>query len=345
MRLFLTRRAAVTALAASALLAGAGSIAATAANASTTVTATTSVANHPDTTIGGLPGTACGTSPNGPTWASDNYTSTITAVANATPANTYEVTIHDVGTYTAFADPTTCDPLLSTGSLVGDYSLSVTSTTAPSASALHASYNGAVSTTQMVQDLFGDNASSVVGGDYTFSYQGGNYVQNTAGETGDVKAVACTVTVSSIADHTSVLNKAISTLQVAATSNYPTSGMQYAAKNLPKGLQIDQATGKITGTPTATGTNLVTVGAINATYTTEAAPCADTTTFNWTVSLTTPSPSSSPSGNGYPKGGVATGGGKPVSSPWLPLGAALAGIGAFALVGGVTVARRRQQTR
>lgn len=346
MRLFLARRAAVTALSAFALLAGAGSLAATAADASTTVTATTSVTNHPDTT--NVSGGACNSTiepQNGPVWAFDNYQSQITAVAASTPANTYAVTITDTGSYVAFADPTTCVALLSTGSLTGTYDLTVTSPVAPSASSLKASYNGVVSTTQMVQDFFSDQATDVVGGDYDFSYQGGNYVQNTAGETGDVKAVACTVSVSNIADQTSVLNKAISPLQVTATSNYPTSGMQYAAKNLPKGLHINQATGKITGTPTGVGTNMVTVGAINATYSTEAALCADTTTFKWTVRLTAPGPSSSPSGNGYPTGGVQTGGGKPVTSPWLPFGLFLAVISGLGMTTGVVSLRRQHQDR
>jgi hypothetical protein len=38
----------------------------------------------------------------------------------------------------------------------------------------------------MVNDLFGGQATSVIGGDYSYSYQNGNYVQDTSGITGDV---------------------------------------------------------------------------------------------------------------------------------------------------------------
>jgi hypothetical protein len=253
------------------------------------------------------------------------------------------VAIHDSGSYVAFADPTTCAPLLSTGSLTGDYALTVTSATAPTAAGLHATYDGDVTTTQMVEDFFGDvvTASDVVGGDYDFSYQGGNYVQNTTGETGDVKAVACTVTVNKPANQTSVLNAAISPLQVTVTSNYPTNDLQFGATNLPKGLSIDPAAGKITGTPTATGTEAVTVEAINAGFSTDAAQCDGTATFNWTVSQTAASGSS----NAFPKGGVQTGGGKPTTSPWLPFGIVLAGLATLLVGTAGAVGFRRSRTQ
>jgi len=38
----------------------------------------------------------------------------------------------------------------------------------------------------MVQDLFDGHATNIVGGDYAYSYQHGNYVQSTQSITGDV---------------------------------------------------------------------------------------------------------------------------------------------------------------
>jgi hypothetical protein len=333
-------------LSGTALLAAAG-----AASASTPVTGTTSMTNVPDTT-GGASGGACGTSANGPTWATDNYTATLSAVADSTPPNTYDVTITVNGSFVGFADPNTCQPLQSTGSLTGTIEYEVTSPNAPSASGLKSDYNGATEFSTVIDDFFGDSPLTVItgGNDYNFSYQGGNFVENTAGQTGDVQATPCAVTVSPIASQTSQLNTAIRGLQVDATSNYPGT-LQFGAKNLPKGLSMDAA-GKITGTPIRTGTDVVTVSAINPTYSTAAAQCDAATTFNWTVSLTASSQSASSSGSSgsssasYPTGGVQTGGGKPAGDPVLPFGIGLAGLAVVAFgTAGAFALRRQHQGR
>jgi hypothetical protein len=142
---------------------------------STTVTASTLVSNHPDTTSGGS-GTACTSSPGGPVWAIDAYASQMTAVTTGT--NTWRVTIQDVGSFAGFADPATCNAMTSKGSLLGLYTVSVTSANTPSQANLKSSYSGAVTTTQMVQDFFNDHtANNVAGGAYFFDYENGAYVQ------------------------------------------------------------------------------------------------------------------------------------------------------------------------
>jgi hypothetical protein len=165
---------------------GAGAAVASSASAATTVTASTSVTNHPDTTAASGP--ACGTSANGPVWANDFYISGITATAEANPVNTWDVKISDSGKFVGSADPNTCQSLQSLGNLAGTYELTVTSPSAPVAADLKSNYDGAVSTTTMVSDFFGGKATSIVGGAYDFSYQNGNYVQDTAGQHGAVVA-------------------------------------------------------------------------------------------------------------------------------------------------------------
>jgi hypothetical protein len=177
------------ALSAIGLLAAVGigaSTAATAASASSSVViASTQVSNHPDTTSGGS-GTACTSSPGGPVWAKDAYTSQLTAVSTGT--GTWRVTLQDTGSFAGFADPNTCDALVSKGNLLGLYTVTVNSTGTPSQANLKSSYSGAVSSTAMVQDFFGDPSATVTGGDYFFSYQDGAYVQTTSSIYGDVSA-------------------------------------------------------------------------------------------------------------------------------------------------------------
>jgi len=156
-----------------AVLGAAAGIASTMAGASsTTVTASTAVSSHPDTT--NASGPACTSSANGPVWANDAYTSQLTATKSGTSWN---VTIQDNGSYKAFADPTTCAALTSSGNFLFLYHVTVTSANSPAAANLHASYSGAVSTTQMVRDLFNDQTAAVDGGAYFASYQNGAYVQ------------------------------------------------------------------------------------------------------------------------------------------------------------------------
>jgi hypothetical protein len=154
-------------------------------NGSATISASTSVSSHPDTTSAGA-GTACTSSSNGPVWALDSYTSTLAALPDGT--NTWKVTIQDKGSFAGFADPNTCNALKSKGSLVGLYTVTVTSANTPDPSNLQSSYSGDVSTTQMVRDFFNDPGATVAGGDYFFVYQGGNYVQTTSSLYGDVVA-------------------------------------------------------------------------------------------------------------------------------------------------------------
>jgi hypothetical protein len=155
---------------------------------STTIQASTSVSDHPDTTDAS--GSACNTNltPNGPVWALDSYSSTLTAVPAKT-AGQWMVTIQDKGSFAGFADPNTCVALKSNGSFLFLYTVTVTSTNTPNPADLHRSYSGDVSTSQMVADFFGGiDTSAVQGGDYFAVYQDGNYVQNGTGTYGDVVA-------------------------------------------------------------------------------------------------------------------------------------------------------------
>jgi hypothetical protein len=182
------RKAGVLVATASAVVAiggGVGGYALASSTGSSLVTATSQVSNHPDTTSGGS-GTACTSSPNGPVWARDAYETEMTAVNTGT--NTWRVTIQDKGSFAGFADPNTCNALTSKGSLLGLYTVSVTSTGTPSQATLKSSYSGDISTTQMVQDFFGDPSATVAGGDYFFVYQHGAYVQTTSSIYGDVRA-------------------------------------------------------------------------------------------------------------------------------------------------------------
>ncbi len=147
------------------------------------VTAVTHASGHPDTTSASGP--ACGTSSNGPTWATDNLSRQFSVTDNGN--STYTVTVTDHGSFAGFADPTSCQALLSNGPIYGTYTLTVTSPTGPDPAALAPEYVGAVSTSSMIQDLFAGNATSIVGGDYYYSYQNGNYVQDSQGITGSIR--------------------------------------------------------------------------------------------------------------------------------------------------------------
>jgi len=148
------------------------------------VTAVTHASQHPDTTSAS--GFGCGTSANGATWALDNLSRQFGVTDNND--GTYTVTITDHGSFAGFADPTNCQPLTSQGSVSGSYTLTVTSSTGPDPSGLAPQYEGAISTTDMVRDLFDHNATSIQGGAYYYSYQHGNYVQSSQPPytTGDV---------------------------------------------------------------------------------------------------------------------------------------------------------------
>jgi len=176
-----------------AVLGTAGGVLATVATASSsTITATTQVVNAPDTTSGGT-GTACTSSSQGPVWALDTYTNTLTAVNTGT--DTWQVTLTANGSFAGFADPTTCNAMTSQGSLLGMITYQVTSTGTPSQANLKSSYStGDLAT--MVDDFFNDPSATLSGGAYFYSYQNGAYVQwagqasGDSGITGDVTAYA-----------------------------------------------------------------------------------------------------------------------------------------------------------
>jgi hypothetical protein len=141
---------------------------------------------HPDTTVGGLPGSACGTSANGPTWAADDLSVKLIPVAIPAQANgaNYRVDIAITGSFAGFADPNTCYALTSSGPVKGSISYDVAATQAPDGAGLlpqQAGGDHAPHLSDLISQLFDGNAHVVGGGDqYTFSYQNGGYVQNGA---------------------------------------------------------------------------------------------------------------------------------------------------------------------
>jgi hypothetical protein len=179
-------RAATVIAAAGAL--GFGVLGATSALASTktsVVTAVTHASNHIDTTsVSGSLG-ACHYSDYGPVWALDNLSRQFAVTNNGN--NNYTVVVTDRGSFAGFADPANCQPLSSSGSISGTYTLYVVSPVGPDASKLPAQESTTAGTSAMVQLLFNGQATSITGGDYNFSYQNGNYIQTTQGITGDVK--------------------------------------------------------------------------------------------------------------------------------------------------------------
>jgi hypothetical protein len=179
------------------LLGGIGATLATSASASTvpgTVHAVTHSPQHLDTTT-----VKTGTdSPNGPVWAYDNLTDQFTVVPASGDGN-YQVTIDSTGSFKGFADPMTGAPLASSGPVKGTIEYNVHSTRAPDPKALPSQEPDGTSTGVMIGQLFGETdglsifnpahvgpAEVTGGGDYTFSYQNGNYVQDTNGIRGVV---------------------------------------------------------------------------------------------------------------------------------------------------------------
>jgi hypothetical protein len=184
------RKLVLAALAAAALaapvLAAAASSASSAAPVAATLMAQTSYkavthsANHPDTT------NYC--TPVAPdcVWAYDNMSMQLTATDNRD--GTWAVTVTDHGSFQGFIDPSspTNASLTSTGPVDGTYQLTVTSPTAPANANLPSQMDG-IGTGTIVAKWFGVPTSQVVGGDYSFSYQNGNYIQNTSGEQGQIR--------------------------------------------------------------------------------------------------------------------------------------------------------------
>jgi len=172
-----------------------------AASAGTTpgaVFAVTHSPQHNDTTSGG-PGAACGSSSNGPTWALDNLEEKFTVTPYAT--GEYKVIINVVGSFAGFADPglngTTdpaqgyCQPLSSNGSVKGTITYYVFSTQGPDSSALLPIQAPDTGLGAALGQLFPGGVTydwaPTDAGNYLFSYQNGNYVQNTTSIIGDVR--------------------------------------------------------------------------------------------------------------------------------------------------------------
>ncbi len=86
------------------------------------------------------------------------------------------------------------------------------------------------------------------------------------------------LTVTAPGNKTGVVNTAISPFTVAATGG--TAPYSWSATGLPSGVSIHQATGEVSGTPTATCTCTVTVTATDSAGT----PATDDATFTFTVS-------------------------------------------------------------
>jgi len=157
-----------------------------AASAPGTVYAVTHSAQHNDTTVGGLPGTACQSSVNGPVWSIDNLAEKFTATPDGNPGE-WSVTIDVTGSFAGFADPNTCNALASNGPVHGTITYIVTSPNVPSGAGLLPNQAPDTGLGAALSQLFGGSYAITGGGDYTFSYQNGGYVQNTAGITGAIR--------------------------------------------------------------------------------------------------------------------------------------------------------------
>ena len=116
-------------------------------------------------------------------WAHDNLSRQIVATPNGN--GTWAVVITDNGSFTGTVDPATGDLLASNGPVSGTYHLTVTGGR-PDAKNLP-SQQGTMGTTAMIAQLFGVSPSAVSGGDYSYSYQNGSYVQDTNGITGSIQ--------------------------------------------------------------------------------------------------------------------------------------------------------------
>jgi hypothetical protein len=178
------KRIILTAAAAAAILTGSVAAAAPAFASSSpaTVKVVIHAADHSDTS------NVCSVGAIGPdcVWAHDNLSRQIVATPNGN--GTWTVNITDNGSFSGFADPVTGAALASNGPVSGTYQLTVTGGT-PDAKNLP-SQQGDMGTTAMIAQLFGVSPSAVAGGDYSYSYQNGGYVQDTNGEHGGLRGGA-----------------------------------------------------------------------------------------------------------------------------------------------------------
>jgi hypothetical protein len=178
------RGAAAVALPAAAL---AVFMAASPAMAGNGVTAVTHSSHHADTT--NVSGTCTVSSGNGPVWAYDNLEEQFTVTPYGT--GEYRVVLDVRGSFQGFADPKTGDCLASSGPVHGTITYYVLSSTGPDPSALLPNQAPDTGLGAAIQQLFpgftGYDWAPADAGDYTFSYQNGNYVQDTTSITGDVQ--------------------------------------------------------------------------------------------------------------------------------------------------------------
>jgi hypothetical protein len=138
-----------------------------------TVVASTNEINVPDTTSGTATSVS---SPGGPVWAYDNVTKMFRVTPNG--GGNYTVTETVNGTFSAFDEPNTGDPINPTpidvtGQMHGTNTYTVQSSVAPNAAGLAAQYddqNGDITTSDLINHIFGGNASVSGGGTWVFSY-------------------------------------------------------------------------------------------------------------------------------------------------------------------------------
>jgi hypothetical protein len=135
-------------------------------SANSTVKAVTFSADRPDTTS--VAGAGTKDSPNGPMWASDNLSLQFSAVPQGD--NIYSVTITALGTFDAFANPTTGAAYTGHGLVSGWLNYQVSSATAPNAKNVPLVEPGNVGQGAIMNQLFGGNASVIGGGHYNYTY-------------------------------------------------------------------------------------------------------------------------------------------------------------------------------
>jgi hypothetical protein len=172
------KRIIYTVAAAAAVLTGSVAVAAPAfaspAPGTATVVASTNETNVPDTTTGTATRLS---SPGGPVWAYDNVTKMFRVTPNG--GGNYTVTETVNGTFSAFDEPNTPDgsemalnPSV-TGQMHGTNTYTVQSSVAPNAAGLAAQYddqNGDITTSELINHIFGGSASVSGGLNWVFSY-------------------------------------------------------------------------------------------------------------------------------------------------------------------------------
>jgi hypothetical protein len=148
--------------------------------------AVTHSAQHPDTTNVAVTATDPSTGqPGGDVWAYDNLSEQFTVTPENAPGS-YSVTIDVTGSFAGFADPGTGTALSSNGPVAGTIQYDVSSPSAPSKAGLLANQAPGTGLGAALQQLM-PGSTITGGGDYSFSYQNGNYVQSTAGITGSIR--------------------------------------------------------------------------------------------------------------------------------------------------------------